>query len=621
MRFLFPLGFLALIGIPVLIAIYIIKNKYTEQIVSSTYIWNLSNQFLKRRVPISKIAGIISLILQILAVIFISFAIAHPVFAVPSAANDYCFVLDGSGSMNISYEGKTRFERGKEEIASRINGTLSGSTFTLIYADGKTCETVFTEIENSSRALELLNALQPGYGEVDGEDAVVAAQEYFNINPGVKTILFTDKYFESSVNAEVINVAANEKNVALLNVDYTYGNKKLTVTGSVRSYGASANVHLKVYLNGSEEVADEQTVIAPQTAVVNFSFKDIPAEEFISAKIAVADGDALMLDNEVMLYGLNSANNYDALIVSDKPTFFIEGMLKAKRDIKYETISTKEYNANLNGYDLYIFDSYSPNEMPSDGAVWFFNPDGNIAKSGFGVQGQSNPGMSGWVQWTKDTSSQVKTLLKDVQKNEFVVAKYTKCGGLSRNFKILLTHDNNPLLFTGTNDYGNREVVCAFNIQDADAALKTDFLIIIRNLINNTFPGVMNQTLYTCGDVMEVNVLANCESITVKSPLGNLKSLATDEAEAVCTLDEVGIYTVTFKNKGGEAKNYYVYSALPESESATTVSADAPFNILGEPQVVMRDGIYDDILYIFLILAVLAMADWMVYCYEQYQLR
>ena len=36
MTFLYPLGFLGLIGIPVLIGIYILKNKYTEQTVTST---------------------------------------------------------------------------------------------------------------------------------------------------------------------------------------------------------------------------------------------------------------------------------------------------------------------------------------------------------------------------------------------------------------------------------------------------------------------------------------------------------------------------------------------------------------------------------------------------------
>ena len=34
-----------------------------------------------------------------------------------------------------------------------------------------------------------------------------------------------------------------------------------------------------------------------------------------------------------------------------------------------------------------------------------------------------------------------------------------------------------------------------------------------------------------------------------------------------------------------------------------------------------KDGIYDKLIIFFIVLLVIYMADWMVYCYEQYQLR
>ena len=48
MSFSYPLGFLILLFIPVLIILYILKNKFTEQTVSSTFLWKLSEKFLKR---------------------------------------------------------------------------------------------------------------------------------------------------------------------------------------------------------------------------------------------------------------------------------------------------------------------------------------------------------------------------------------------------------------------------------------------------------------------------------------------------------------------------------------------------------------------------------------------
>ena len=84
--------------------------------VSSTYIWRLSERFLKNRIPISKLRSLISLMLQILTVIILALTIAHPIIVLPNAANEYCIILDGSASMSIKQNDKTRFELAKEEI-------------------------------------------------------------------------------------------------------------------------------------------------------------------------------------------------------------------------------------------------------------------------------------------------------------------------------------------------------------------------------------------------------------------------------------------------------------------------------------------------------------------------
>ena len=98
MRFLYPLGLWGLIGVPVILLIYILKNKYNEQTVPSTYLWTLSEKFFKKRNPLSGLTGLISLVLQILAVVAISLAIARPIIVIPDSAGEYCFVIDGSAN-------------------------------------------------------------------------------------------------------------------------------------------------------------------------------------------------------------------------------------------------------------------------------------------------------------------------------------------------------------------------------------------------------------------------------------------------------------------------------------------------------------------------------------------
>ena len=149
MSFLYPLGLLGLIGVPILILVYIIKSKYTEQTVASTYLWTLSEKFLKRKRRPSPLAGIISLIIQILAVILASLAIAHPTITIPNSANEYCFILDGSGSMSMDAgdpeQAVTRFEAGKQTVKDKIDEAMDGSIFTLIYA-GDTTSVIFERV-------------------------------------------------------------------------------------------------------------------------------------------------------------------------------------------------------------------------------------------------------------------------------------------------------------------------------------------------------------------------------------------------------------------------------------------------------------------------------------------
>ena len=80
MSFRFPFGLLLLLAIPVLIIIYIIKNKYKEKVVSSSYIWDLSKKFLKKKNPLNSIANLLNLIIQCVCIAFLSFSLAEPVF-------------------------------------------------------------------------------------------------------------------------------------------------------------------------------------------------------------------------------------------------------------------------------------------------------------------------------------------------------------------------------------------------------------------------------------------------------------------------------------------------------------------------------------------------------------
>ena len=65
---------------------------------------------------------------------------------------------------------------------------------------------------------------------------------------------------------------------------------------------------------------------------------------------------------------------------------------------------------------------------------------------------------------------------------------------------------------------------------------------------------------------------------------------------------------------------FNVFVGMPKEEQFTSNVVEQ-IDLVGTKENNYRDGIYDELIVLFIILAVIYMADWMVYCYEQYQLR
>lgn len=617
MSFNYPLGLLALLAIPVLVIIYIIKNKYTEQVVASTYLWTLSERFLKRKNPINRITGIISLILQILAVIFIAFAIAQPVFTINGAAQDYVFIVDGSGSMNLEISGETRLERAKGEVSSLISSSANGSTYTIVYAT-ETADVICEDVSTKSAALTKLESIEPAYGTMGTTAAMTKAQEVFDENPAVKIYFVTDKDYGTTENVTIINVSNNETNYAVSDVAYEKTSTSLEITADIWSYSGDANLTVALYVDGSAEAAQTVSVSVTQleASTISFSYGSVSFDSFT---IKILEDDGLAADNETTVYGSTSDDSNTILVVSDAP-FFISSVFSTVSNVVVTVVSTSEYTGET-GYSLYVFDNYSPGgngyNVPSDGAVWFINPVTSDDNTGFSVQSTDNELSSpGALVYSSSTSSRVRELLSGTSGETIYISKYVKCG-FYRSFYTLLSYNGNAMLFAGTNSYGNREVVFAFDLHDSDITLTPDYVVLVNNLLSYTFPDIVSETSYYCGDTVTINVLSGCESITVQSPLGNISYIEASSDYAELTLSEVGTYIITLDNGKGTVK---LYSNIAKDERYTIAEGDY-FVVSGEASTETRDGIYDDLLYLFIILAVLFIADWGVYCYEQYQLR
>lgn len=635
MRFYYPLGLLGLIGIPIIIIIYIIKSKYTEQTVGSTYLWELSEKFLKRRKPISKLTGIITLLLQIFAVLFVSVAIAHPVFTVSASAKDIVFIVDASASMNIRSGNTSRFGLAQRRINDVIDGAQNGSKFSLVLVSD-TVDTVFDGVTDKEQAGIYVNALSCGWTNADCTSALSVAQAYFDDNRSAIMYLVTDKDYDVNDNLALINVSGGENNHAIYSYAPIADAAGIGYSGQVIAYATDAKLTVQMWITdvvgGAPQLVAETTVNAESGAPADFVLTSAVTDNPALIKLCIAENDALVEDNYVIVYDDDSVQNRKALMVSniadenDDAAYLHRAIAHAgKADIDVVTPETYE-RLGATGYDLYVFNGYVPKSLPTQAAVWLIDAiDGSDTGSGVSYRGhttprdESGPGSYYTPQYNDGTSAVEKLLTKDIVGRNLAVRTYAQYV-VPRNYTSILNIDGDDIVFAGLNGNGDREVVFSFRIKDSDFGLTDDFLILVRNLMDYSFPTELSQTEYVCGDVMAVNVVSGCEGIVVTSPSGNSNTLDTFDID-VCeiALREAGTYTLTVKMRGKGEKRLYAYAAVPQSESGG--EAGGAILIAGEREYNYSDGFYDNLLVFFIFIAVIVLADWGVYCYEQYQLR
>ena len=615
MRFLYPLGLLGLIGVPLLILIYILRSKYNEQTIASTYLWTLSEKFFKRRNPLSGLTGIISLILQILMVTILSLAISRPIFVVPESASEYCFVLDASGSMNTKNGLKTCFERGKDYIENTIDHARLGSSYTLIYLS-EDCSVIYERLTDKKLALNMLDELTCTDGSAEVKAALELAQGYFNENNSMLTYFITDKEYNTHSNVENVNVGSqNVTNYAISDVYGSLSDSTLHANGTVVSYTSDANLKVELYVNGSTKPETNMTVSVKkgEPTPVELSCK---ASSYDSFKLVITNKDDMPEDNEIVSYNLKSEDSYSILIVSETP-FFLEASFDALTDSVVDTMLPTEY-AGQSGYGLYVFHSFTPDVLP-DAAVWLINSSKSVADSGFGIRGIFELDAPSEIVKTSSTSSKARELLSGVTGRDIYISEYVKYSGMYTQFTTLFSYDSNPLIFAGVNALGNREVVFGFDLHKSDIAISSDFVPLMSNLLKYSCPDILESANYTCGEELKINITANIDSVKMISPDGEESYVDTSTDVGRVMLDRVGTYMVKI-NVAGEEKSYSIYASTPSSESDPTIVGE-DFSISGTQEYEKASGEYDPLVLFFVLLAIVFTADWMVYCYEKYQLR
>ncbi len=404
--FVNPWALIGLIAVPILILIYIIKKRYREEVVPSTFLWKRSLKYMKKRLPFN-FKNLLLLLLQISAVTLAVLVIARP--TIPSKkTGETIVILDTSASMRTTVyvqdgnETKeiTRLDRAKDMIAEYAKEVDRNNRMTLITA-GDTVERRLYRSEKRYNIISELDKIECGWGAAN-TDFNETIKGVLLENVGARILFFTDTQYEKLENVEVVlvNDEAREWNAAALDLEVKQlGNGAFSFTGKVASYGRDETLNVVLYVDGQYVQAKKIDCVAGE--VTEVAFREYEAVNYQDAEIRIEMGDgkdALLYDDKYMTYREDASRLRVQVVFAESAYDEFLTIALSAAEINSQVVRITDVNEDgcenrvapggglnpskikYSGYDAYIFVGILPEYMPGDGTTWLMNPPSETEK-------------------------------------------------------------------------------------------------------------------------------------------------------------------------------------------------------------------------------------------------
>ena len=549
-----------------------------------------------------------------------------------------------------------------------------------VYDDGTTDDIETFRQVNASKAFMLQTELEIlkeedacSYGQSDVNRAMELAQEIIDENPTAKVYFYTDTTYNDANMVNVISVnEETEWNAGVLSAEavpveyyYEFHVEIGYYAHPENAAGIGRIINVSLMVNNTNAIDRENVGVdmGPVSTNINCKsgepktliFKNAPSEEEVSEapeniiyvdledffgtgyrvnsfsnfEITINDGvtDSNVLDDRYIVYG-NQKNIIKIQYVSSLPNNFAPAALTALKD-QYadrwdiqitEVQEGKDYE--LEGFDLYIFEHVTPDSLPMDGAVMFFNPEETVPGSDFTVTGERDyEGARQYLQIEENISDTAAQVLKGGDWNNIFLTK-----GLSiseSGYDVLVSCNGSPALMV-KNVRGTKIAVTSFSPHFSNFSIRKEYFIWFNNVFNYFFPTIIAPSDHAIGDSIGVNVMSS--SATVVYEVGNLvyhdydlswyyeeTPMLGQNFSFVFDVTMPGVYKVMQTSYFG--KNYIeeFFVAMPSYESNIwqVDTMDAP--IAPEYQ---KEFYKDLLLYIAAALVFFLFAEWLLHVSE-----
>ncbi|MFJ7184878.1 vWA domain-containing protein [Lysinibacillus xylanilyticus] len=297
--------------IPVIVLLYyFFRKKYTDQTVSSTLFWSEIMQETRVSPYLKHLQKNALLYLQLLALLLLVLALMNPYVKKSTIVGaQTIFIVDTSATMSAGKEQST-FDTHKKEMLSLVN-ELDGRPVTLI-TTGNTPKAIIQQETNTKNIEKAIQELQVTYETAQMNKALDVAQAFVGNTP-TSIYVFTDSLDKKQLPMEKDTVKwivkGSEKdltNIAITRFAATTdGQSAMALVQLQNDTDQEQNVTLSIENVKGKEVIAESVALPPNEAITK-TFKDLPLEDTMTAKIDARDDYAVDNSQTVLLQATTS---------------------------------------------------------------------------------------------------------------------------------------------------------------------------------------------------------------------------------------------------------------------------------------------------------------------------
>jgi Ca-activated chloride channel family protein len=541
MSFLTPLAFAVFaLSLP-LVLLYFLKVRRRERRVSSLLLWQAIVRDREASTFFQRLQRDPLLLLQILALLALTLALARPVATVMGeGARKVVVVLDTSASMKARDLSPSRFDVARAEAASLVRRLGEGAEVMVIEAGVQPTVTAALS-RDRDRALSAIRNASARDLPTRVPEAVRTARALVGSDARAEIHVFTDGAFAPGRTAET-----GDPRVRWIGLGRRSHNVGITNLSVRRSYAGSfdyqAFVSLVNYTPESQaftfSLELDGKVLAERTVTMEPSVRRSVVLPFshgaggaVAARLQI--NDDLAADN--VAWAVLPPPRKIAVTLVSPGNLFLEKVLKTDPQVALDVKTPDQYQGGMGEADVVVLDSASSAKV-GPGRFVFVNtvpPDVPMEVLGRLEQPQI-------MDWDR-----AHPVMRHVEFAKVAIEDAMRLRPLAAG-RPLVEAVGGPLIYA-LEEQDRKAIIVGFDLFKTDFPLRIAFPLILSNTLRWLHPAALDQSSLqlAAGQPILLPVAHGISTASVTTPSGRaVKAPVTRGAVSFTETDEVGLYTL-----------------------------------------------------------------------------